>query len=138
MAEEYGTLRIRAERLGKVREVTDFLADLESAYNNIYVFDFLVSSLNNDRNCQRDLFEEKLSITSKYWTRKDFPFDTIFFEVFLREYRYGFHSTLPNLADFQNKVNFERLVIPEDNLVLSKVNIQSPGLWEFLGGLNPL
>lgn len=55
-----------------------------------------------------------------------------------REYRYGFHSTLPNLAEFQSKIDFGTIIVPSDKLVLAKVNIQSPGYWEFLGGLNPL
>ncbi|HEY9005171.1 hypothetical protein [Ohtaekwangia sp.] len=138
MADEYGTLKIKAERLGAVSEVKNFLTDLESAYNNIYVFDFFVDSLNNDRNRQRDMFEERLSIVSKYWTRTDFPFDPIYFDIFSREYRYGFHSALPNLTEFQSKVDFDRLIIPEDKLVLSKVNIQSPGFWEVIGSWNPL
>lgn len=61
MAEEYGTLRIKAERLGTVVDVRSFLTDIESAYNSIYVFYFLVDSLINDRNRQRDFFEERLS-----------------------------------------------------------------------------
>lgn len=120
MAEEYGTLRIKAERLGTVVDVRSFLTDIESAYNSIYVFYFLVDSLINDRNRQRDFFEERLSRINKYWARKDFPLDQFYFDMLWREYRYGFLSTLPNLAEFQSKVDFGTIIVPSDKLVLAK------------------
>lgn len=48
MATETSSLKIKAERLGTVSEVTALLQDLELAYNSIYVFDFLVDSLANE------------------------------------------------------------------------------------------
>lgn len=34
--------------------------------------------------------------------------------------------------------NFRDLVLPAEKLIIDKVNIESPGAWEFLGALNPL
>jgi hypothetical protein len=45
MSEGEGLLRVEGPRLGHVREVVDLLNDLEHAYNNFYVFDSLVSSI---------------------------------------------------------------------------------------------
>lgn len=55
-------------------------------------------------------------------------------DFFLHEY----HGRLPNLIEFQNQIDIDKLVIPDDRLHITKVNIQSPGYWEFLGNINPL
>jgi hypothetical protein len=41
-------LRVHGTRLGQVREIADLLRDLEAAYNGIYVFDSLVSTVKGD------------------------------------------------------------------------------------------
>ena len=33
---------------------------------------------------------------------------------------------------------FSDLVLPDEKLIVHKVNVESPGVWEFLGALNPL
>jgi NACalpha-BTF3-like transcription factor len=44
-----GVLRIEGPRLGQVREIVGLLDDLEHAYNNLYVFESLVGSIEKDR-----------------------------------------------------------------------------------------
>jgi len=50
---ERQALRIQAPRLGQVREVIEFFEDLENAYNNLYVFDSLVASVESESNGYR-------------------------------------------------------------------------------------
>jgi hypothetical protein len=45
MIEGEGMLLVEGPRLGRVREVVDLLNDIEHAYNNFYVFDSLVNSI---------------------------------------------------------------------------------------------
>lgn len=49
MATEISSLRIKAEKLGPISEVTSLLFDLETAYNSIYAFDFLIDTLVSHR-----------------------------------------------------------------------------------------
>lgn len=42
MAIENTSLRIKATRLGTVSDVISLLKDIETAYNSIYAFDFIV------------------------------------------------------------------------------------------------
>lgn len=79
----------------------------------------------------------------RYWkeysNRKDFPFAPFPYELFFDEFIYRRpKNILPNLIDLQGKIDFDRIVLPIDRLVISKVNIQSPGFWEVIGSLNPL
>jgi len=142
MATEQTILRIKAEKLGTVTEVKNLLTDLENAYNSIYAFDFLVDTIayDRERNFRRD--DERFHRMRKYWkefsNRKDFPYDPFFFEMFWEDNLYRRQNNLPNLLELQSKIDIEKIVLPSDRLVISKVNIQSPGFWEFLGGLNPL
>ncbi len=143
METELTSLRIKAERLGTIPEVTTFLTDLETAYNSIYAFNFLVDTLEQDRHRRLRQFAEHFHRYRKYWKefsdRKDFPFDPFMYEMFFEEYALsrakGFS---PNLLELQSKIDIEKVVLPSDRLVISKVNIQSPGFWEVLGSLNPL
>lgn len=143
MTTKTSTLKIKAERLGTVSEVTSFLQDLESAYNSLYTFDFLVATLANDRERNNRQVDDNLQRLSKYWgeysNKKDLSIEPFFYALLSEEY--GFRRTenlLPNLIDLQNKVNFENIVLPSERLIISKVNIQSPGFWEVMGSLNPL
>jgi hypothetical protein len=142
MATELTTLRIKAEKLGTVTDVKIFLTDLENAYNSIYAFDFLVDSIGYDRERNIKLIDERFHRMREYWKefsfKRDFPYGGIFFEKFFEDYIGGPQNTLPNLLELQSKIDIEQIVLPSDRLVISKVNIQSPGFWEFLGGLNPL
>ncbi len=113
MKREIISLRIKAEKLGTVSEVTTLLNDLEFVYNSIYSFDFFVETIRRERIYKKD--------------KKPF--------FRLKEY---YKNTLPNLINFQNEIDISSIVLPSDKLYISKVNIQSPGFWEVLGVLNPL
>ena len=142
MATETTTLRIKAERLGTVSEVKNLLADLENAYNSIYAFDFLVDSVIYDRERNFRQLDERFHRMRRYWkefsNRKDFPHDPFFYELFWEDNLNRQQYILPSLLELQSKIDIEKIILPNDRLVISKVNIQSPGFWEFLGGLNPL
>ncbi|MHA8072737.1 hypothetical protein V7S77_12520 [Aquirufa ecclesiirivi] len=143
MATELTSLRIKAERLGTVSEVTTLLIDLEFAYNSIYAFDFIVDSLSYDRERKLKQVDERFHRLRKYWKefsiRKDYPFDPFMYEMFFEEYAFNKpKDILPNLLELQGKIDIDKIILPSDRLIISKVNIQSPGFWEVLGSLNPL
>ena len=143
MATEITSLRIKAERLGTVSEVICLLKGFETAYNSIYAFDFLVDTLFYDRERKLKQVDERFHILRKYWEdfskQKDFPFNPFMYEMFFEEYAFSrSKDTLPNLLELQSKIDIEKIVLPSDRLIISKVNIQSPGFWEVLGSLNPL
>jgi hypothetical protein len=143
MATELTSLKIKAERLGTVSEVTTLLTDLESAYNSIYVFDFIVDSLSYDRERKLKQVNERFLRLRKYWKefsiRNDYPFDQFMYEMFFEEYAFNRpKDNLPNLFELQGKIDIDKIILPSDRLIISKVNIQSPGFWEVLGSLNPL
>jgi hypothetical protein len=66
-------LKIKAKRLGTVKEVKEFLTDFENAYNSIYFFDFLVNTLSHDQDQRSRLlkewikYREGLSIKKNFW-----------------------------------------------------------------------
>jgi len=143
MATEKTSLRIKAERLGTISDVTTFLTDLEVAYNSIYAFDFIVDTISYDRKRKLIQVDERFHRLRRYWkdfsNRKDFPFDPFIYEMFFEEYVFNLpKDTLPNLLELQSKIDIDKIVLPSDRLYISKVNIQSPGFWEVLGSLNPL
>lgn len=142
MSTETAKIKIKSERLGSVQTVKQLLTDIENAYNSIYAFNFLVDTLSNDRDRQRRLLDEHFHHWRKYWReismREKFPFDTFFYEFFLDRYFFRQHDRPINLIEFQSKLDIDRLVLPQDRLVITKINIQSPGFWEFLGSANPL
>lgn len=143
MATEIATLRIKAERLGTVSEIISLLTDLEAAYNNLYAFNFLVDTLSHDRERKTKQADERFHRLRRYWKdlsfRKDFPFDPFMYEIFFDEYAFARpNDVLPNLLEFQSRIDIGKIVLPADRLVISKVNIQSPGFWEVLGSLNPI
>ncbi len=35
-------------------------------------------------------------------------------------------------------LNFGDSILPQDQLIISRINVNSPGFWEFIGSLNPL
>lgn len=143
MATELTSLRIKAERLGTVSEVTILLKDLEFAYNSIYAFDFIVDSLSHDRERKLKQVDERFHRLRKYWQefsiRKDYPFDLFISEMLFEEYALNkSKDNKPNLLELQGKIDIDKIILPSDRLIISKVNIQSPGFWEVLGSLNPL
>lgn len=143
MATEISSLRIKAERLGTISEVTALLFDLDASYNSIYAFDFLVDTIASDRERNFRQVDDRFHRLRKYWrefsNRKDFPFDPYLYEMFFEDYAYGRpRGNLPNLIELQSRIDIDKIVLPSERLILSKVNIQSPGFWEVLGSLNPL
>ncbi|MDE5487303.1 hypothetical protein [Elizabethkingia meningoseptica] len=126
MALEINTLRIKAERLGTVNDVISLLSDIEFAYNSIYTFNFLVDSLAYNQERNNRYAKELLD-----YYKHDFPRYIFINENIL-------NKPLPNLIELQKNIDFEKIILPDDKLVISKVNIQSPGFWEFVGSLNPL
>jgi len=99
-------IRINAERLDEVRGVITYLHDVETAYNNLYVFHLLV-----------DEVEKAYQPSGQSWERRT--------------------KRTPSLRTV-SKAKVRGIVLPEDTLWLHRINIESPGFWEFLGALNPL
>jgi hypothetical protein len=101
MATEITSLRIKADRLGTVSEVTGLLKDLETAYNSIYAFNFLIDTLSYDRERRLKQVDERFHRLRRYWKEfsnpKDFPFDPFMYEMFFDEYAFSSpKDTLPN------------------------------------------
>jgi len=129
-------LIVKAKRLGTIREVMRFLYDIENVYTNMYLFDFISSKDNEDK---IRLFLEKFpNLKEKLdfpWHGTDKTFQHYFGEYPFPEHEETekrfllFHLLKREIADF---------IVPTDRLTISKINIQSPGYWEFLGSLNPL
>ncbi len=103
-------LRIKGLRGGTISEITEFLNDMEQAYNAIYAFDLRLSYWRGSRLYRRRIFgpDEWLGLDPSF---------------------------LDGRLDFSDDPS---QVLPEYRLQLTRVSIQSPGFWEFLGGLNPL
>ncbi len=143
MVKKITSLRIKVEKLGAVSEVTALLYDLENAYNHIYAFNFIVDTLWQDRERRFKQADQNFNQLRKYWKdltyRKDFPFDLFTYEMFFGDFALKrANDNLPNLIEIQQNIHIDRIVLPSDRLLISKVNIQSPGFWEVLGTLNPL
>ena len=105
---EPSSLRIYGDRLGTVKELTQFLNDLQNAYNGVYVFHSLVDSY------------------SRYLYDKRFIARLIDFRLPPASYWQDYHNRSVDSIE------------PRDQLIISKINIQSPGWWEVIGSLNPL
>lgn len=103
-------LRITALRGGTVAEVIAFLEDMERAYNSLYSFDVALS---------------RWHMARRYWHGF----------IGLPEAYFGF---LPLEDGPAHLAAYSDSMLPEYRLELRRVSIQSPGVWEFIGGLNPL
>lgn len=112
-----GQLRVKALRGGTVSEVTNFLADMNGAYNALY-----------------SLSITRLGISPEHFER--LLFDGLFPPRRMMEFmlRSGFGHT----SSFENRALEPEEIQPEFRLELRRVSIQSPGFWEFIGGMNPL
>jgi len=107
--ETIGTLTIIAERAGTVAEISQFLGDLEAAYLQTYRFQYLWASS---------------------WSRKRIHRMS---DLFLD---FGFVYPLMGLPSTEALA--PDTVLPEHRLVVKRIRIESPGLWEFAASLNPL
>src|SRR5690242_14668751 len=103
MPQERGHLVIQAHRAGAVGEITEFLADLEGAYDALYRLDMAL----------KDALR--------------------FARVVPIEFLCGFRFLLESQNGQQGWA-----IPPAERLMLDRVRIESPGLWEFIGSLNPL
>jgi hypothetical protein len=106
-------LRITSEGGVRLIEIREYLAAIEDAYNGVVVFENLVDGL-----------------------RREGPFFVRpFFPMWLPLYVSGRKRRL-NLAEgTQSIASFVR---SSERIVLLRVKLESPGVWEFLGKLNPL
>jgi uncharacterized membrane protein len=143
MAEQVSNLRLNSERLGSVEEIRQFLSDFENAYNHLYAFDVIVDSIyeasEKGDQIANERFEHSRRLFKEFSRRKDFPIDPFFFEIFYRDYYIPRQSApRPNLLELHRSIEFSTFILPGDKLQLSKISIESPGFWEFIGTLNPL
>lgn len=143
MAEEFSNLRIKAERLGSVREINQLLSAIENAYNHLYAFEYIVDSLIQNQELQFRLNDDRYHRWRKMWkefsNRKDYPFDPFFYEMIYEDFLFRLpYTPKVNLLELKNNIIFDEIILPHNRLQLTRVNVQSPGFWEFLGSLNPL
>jgi hypothetical protein len=142
MGNETTSIRINAKKLGSIQGVIQLLTDIEIAYKSIYAFDFIVETLSHDSQRQNQILENRYYKMRKYWKeslmRKDFPYDPFLIETFWDDLLRKPNEIQVNLLEFQNKIDIDKVILPADRLIVTMVNIQSPGFWEFLGSLNPL
>lgn len=127
--ENKGVLKVNAYTLGLVSEVSNFLYDIEYAYNSIYTFLLIVDSWQED--------SEK-RIKALYKKFRYIENESKGFHRFYMDELYTIEGRKFNILENYQKIDFKHVVSDSDKLVLSKVNIQSPGFWEFVGSLNPL
>lgn len=113
MAEELqtGSLLVFARRAGTVNEIVGFLQDIEKAHNKIYHFFSLIDFLTN---------EKRFGRWRHFWREVGFP--------------PFFGMPYVGLTD----IEFLQAIPPEYKLEVKRIQIASPGFWEFLGALNPL
>jgi len=113
MADEIqiGSLRIFTKRAGTISEIVGFLQDIENAYNRLFLF-FSFVDFFGDR--------ERFFGWRYFWRGLGFP--------------PPFWAPLVVFS----QVEFLEAIPPEYKLEVKRIQIESPGFWEFLGALNPL
>lgn len=104
-----GHISVAAERAGSPAELSQMLLDFDAAYCAVYRFQAHFSPLHRRRRGPM-MFELAMEF--------GYPWGPL-----------GWGGSCGDLASG---------ISPEHQLVVSKVRIESPGLWEFLGSLNPL
>lgn len=69
----------------------------------------------------------------------------ILFQIALKDHEFvknneifGFKSVMNRYSSILSTSNYTKIISPEELLVISKVNFNSPGFWEIIGSLNPL
>lgn len=140
MAAETSILRIKAEKLGTIEEIKALLTDFETAYNSIYAFELIIQTIPVD--IERSLMnlakrERYLDSYLKENPRKDLRYEYERLYQLMEFFYFDGRRLLPSLKSYYENLDVNRIIIPADKLALSKVNIQSPGFWEFLGTVNP-
>jgi hypothetical protein len=115
--ESGGPLKIRALRGGTVSEVSRFLRDMDDAYVALYSLSMM------QLGSSPKLFE-RLLFDGPYPPR--------------RMMEYLMLSGFGRSIDTDNNWLATEEIEPEYKLEIRRILIQSPGFWEFVGGLNPL
>ncbi len=138
MAQKFTKLRINAERLGSIQEIKQLLSDFENAYNHLFAFNFIVDTLYENfkiqRNTQRENDFTLENLRSQFFDSNKYPFDPFIFEFLYSGIYYNQHNiSKPALLDLYNKVDIDQIIFPTERLQITRVNIQSPGFWEFSG-----
>lgn len=112
---EQARLVIRGQGGVEAQYAAEFLADLTTAYNSILAFDTV----------------------TEHWAGDDYYYRGMVEEVLFRRTRSprGLRTLMPPPP---TPMQVREMVPFEQTLVLARVELASPGVWEFLGSLNPL
>jgi hypothetical protein len=105
-----GALQIYGEGRLEVEAVRQYLFDLEFAYNSIYLFEATV---------------ERSERLARRYGIYEFPYDLRVRGRYAREWPLS-HTAVTSAVPMR------------DRLVVARIAVSSPGIWEFLGSLNPL
>lgn len=115
---ETGRLRIHGEGDVPVELVIEYLADLKHAYNSIVVFESIIEGL------QR--------------ASRDFPFPRYPFGLYT-EWPFARRRALGHIRGWPPSPDEIASFVPRsEQIMLSAVELSSPGFWDFMGTLNPL
>ena len=112
-----GGVQIRANRGGTIHEIIDFLHDLELSYAALI-----------DADIQLNAIGRRIDFFYRWEVPLDFLLRRGSFLLLDLDFLYRYKSD----EELVNKIP------PKYRLEISKVSINSPGVWEFLGALNPL
>ncbi len=111
---QLGSLRIFARRAGTVNELIGLLQSVEEAYNKIFLFYSFIDFFTN---------RERFFMLPHFWRKWiEFRFPVLFWMPYL------------GLPQFE----YPEAMLPEYKLEVRRIQIESPGFWEFLGAPNPL
>lgn len=138
---EKSILRIKAKRLGTISEVTSLLTDLEIAYNSIQAFHYIIKSVASNRNKNvQQLINNfiRMYVAQQANNKNNSPAVD---KTLLKEFKQMFDQKkkeLPNLLELKNTIEMDKIVLPNDQLYISKVIIEPLGFWEVIGNFNAL
>lgn len=111
-SEEKIVLKIRARGNVELRKIIDFLKDFESAYNRIYT----ISNFSGDARFFPDFSERTGKI----------------------KFQKGEISPFKYELKFASESEIKNSIPQQDILLLKRVVLESPGVWEIIGSLNPM
>jgi hypothetical protein len=112
-------LRVHSAGGATVQEIQSFLGALEYSYNSAYVFEVIIDWLIRDERFFREFGDFSL--------------------LGRRLYRLRTPNSPFLLQEINGSPDHRRAIVPAgSHLILKMVSIRSPGVWDFLGKLNPL